>query len=82
MIFKEKLRKNKFYYGRCRNSSIAKWNGKQFVYIRQKFNNSFKENINHFEDDNRFDLFIPLFEILEEDIKIPHIKNLTKEINK
>lgn len=82
IIFKESLKKDKFYYGRCRNASIAKWNGQQFIYIRQKFNNRFKENINHFEDDNGFDLFIPLFEISEEDIKIPHIKNLTKEINK
>ena len=64
IIPKEDLVKDKYYFGKCRNATIAKWCGNEFVYIRHKFGESFLENINHIEDDNEYDLFIPLKEII------------------
>ena len=49
------------YIGECRNASEAVWNGKTFTYKRHKFGTSFDEDINHFEDDDGYDLFVPLF---------------------
>lgn len=74
LIMKKDLKVNKFYYGNCRNSSIAQWNGKKFTYIRRKFGDSFEEDINHFEDDDGYDLFEPYFEITEEFQEIPYIQ--------
>lgn len=48
------------YIGSCRNASEAVWDGTQFVYDRIKFGRSYKEAINHFEDDDGYDLFIPI----------------------
>jgi hypothetical protein len=48
------------YEGSCRNADKAVWNGFQFEYIRTKFGSKFKEKINHFEDDNGYDLFVPI----------------------
>ena len=48
------------YLGHCRNASEAVWDGEHFTYIRHKFGMEYPENINHFEDDNGFDLFVPL----------------------
>jgi hypothetical protein len=48
------------YLGDCRNANEAIWNGEKFVYKRKKFNYVFDEEINHFEDDDGHDLFVPL----------------------
>jgi hypothetical protein len=48
------------YEGSCRNADKAVWNGFQFEYEREKFGSKFKEKINHFEDDNGYDLFVPI----------------------
>ena len=48
------------YIGKCRNTDEAIWNGKQFEYERYKFGIKYTETINHFEDDDGYDLFIPL----------------------
>jgi hypothetical protein len=48
-----------YYTGRCRNARIARWDGEQFWYWRVKFGDRFTEPINHPEDDNGFDLFLP-----------------------
>lgn len=48
------------YDGDCRNAGRAKWLGDKFVYIRRKFGYSYEETINHFEDDDGFDLFVPM----------------------
>ena len=61
-IPKSKLEIGKTYIGDCRNSSEAIWLGNHFEYDRNKFGFTFKEKINHFEDDNGFDLFVPLYE--------------------
>ena len=61
-IPKDKLIVGKTYIGSCRNSSEAVWNGKAFTYIRHKFGSVYEEEINHFEDDNGYDLFVPIKE--------------------
>ena len=61
-IPKKDLIIGKTYVGDCRNASEATWNGKTFVYKRRKFNFEYVEEINHFEDDNGYDLFVPLYE--------------------
>ena len=61
-IPKDKLVVGKVYIGSCRNSDEAVWLGNEFEYTRHKFGSSFKETINHFEDDDGYDLFVPLFE--------------------
>ena len=59
-IPKEELIVGETYIGDCRNASEAVWNGKVFTYMRKKFGYTYPEDINHFEDDNGYDLFIPI----------------------
>ena len=59
-IPKSKLIIGKTYLGSCRNASGAVWEGDYFVYQRYKFGYTFPEKINHFEDDNGYDLFVPI----------------------
>ena len=61
MIDKASLEDGGYYLGVCRNSYIAKWIEKDncFYYLRTKFGNTFMEKINHPEDDDGWDLFIP-----------------------
>lgn len=62
-IPKNKLEIGETYLGNCRNTETALWNGTHFVYKRTKFNYTYDETINHFEDDNGYDLFVPLKKI-------------------
>lgn len=62
-IPKSKLEVGKTYKGYCRNADEAIWNGKKFEYIREKFGFKYTEVINHFEDDNGLDLFVPYKEL-------------------
>ena len=62
-IPKEKLITGKRYEGACRNASEAEWDGEKFTYKRHKFGDVYDENINHFQDDDGYDLFVPLKEI-------------------
>lgn len=59
-IPKKDLIVGKTYLGDCRNASEAIWNGKVFIYKRNKFGFIYEEEINHFEDDDGYDLFVPL----------------------
>lgn len=65
-IPKKELVPYAWYIGVCRNAFYAQWipnleNGTgQFIYIRHKFGGFFIEKIFHFEDENVFDVFIPL----------------------
>lgn len=59
-IPKKDLIKGKKYIGSCRNSSEAIWNGSKFIYKRYKWGTFYDDDINHFEDDNGFDLFVPI----------------------
>ncbi len=64
------------YLGVCRNACVAKWDAKnqKFYYLRTKFEHTFMEKINHPEDDDGFDLFIPYEKIpsrLDDNWKYP-----------
>lgn len=59
-IPKKDLEVGKTYKGSCRNASEAVWNGKVFIYERYKFGATYPEKINHFEDDDGCDLFVPI----------------------
>lgn len=62
MLRKSDLVDGAYYYGRCRNADVAKWDAttQEFTYQRTKFGKTFPETIKHPEDDNGFDLFIPV----------------------
>lgn len=61
-IPKDKLVVGKTYIGNCRNSDEATWNGKEFEYERYKFGFTYKDKVNHFQDDDGYDLFVPIKE--------------------
>lgn len=67
IIRKQNLRKNTYYFGTCRNAEVAFWNGYEFTYMRTKFGSIFPENIKHMEDDNNYDVFIPLKKVEPND---------------
>lgn len=58
---KSELKHGLYYAGECRNAGVARWDETKqvFVYWRYKFGSEYLETINHFEDDNGFDLFYP-----------------------
>lgn len=56
----DKLEVGKTYLGSCRNAHEAVWNGEKFVYQRYKFGFTYPEEINHFQNDNGYDLFVPI----------------------
>lgn len=61
-IPKEKLIPGKTYIGGCRNATEAIWDGEKFTYQRTKFGYTYPETINHFQDDDGYDLFVPIKE--------------------
>ena len=67
-IPKEKLIIGHTYLGDCRNASKAVWkeNG-CFEYMRTKFGWTYPEEINHFQDDDGYDVFTPIKDITEHD---------------
>ena len=65
---KKDLKDGSVYKGNCRNASYALWHNGKFHYIREKFGHSFIEDINHPEEDDGFDLFIPEEECFDEEI--------------
>lgn len=62
-IPKDQLEVGAAYYGDCRNASEAVWDGEKFTYQRYKFGFTFPEKINHFQDDDGYDLFVPIKKI-------------------
>jgi len=48
------------YIGSCRNSDRAVWKGDHFEYKRYKFGHYYIDKINHFQDDDGYDLFVPI----------------------
>lgn len=58
IIPKNELIVGGYYYGKCRNARIARWDGKIFTHWRTKFGDRFLETIHHPEDDDGFDLFL------------------------
>lgn len=61
-IPKERLKIGAVYIGSCRNSDEATWDGEKFVYERYKFGFTYKDSVNHFQDDDGYDLFVPIKE--------------------
>lgn len=59
-IPKSELVKGEIYQGECRNSEKAKWDGDKFLYTRTKFGSTYIEAIHHFEDDDGYDVFVPM----------------------
>ena len=49
-----------YYRGRCRNATVARWNGEKqiFFHWRYKFGNKFVETIHCPEDEARYDVFV------------------------
>ena len=62
-IPKSELVVGKTYIGSCRNTTKAVWNGEEFEYKRYKFGTYFDDAVNHFEDDDGYDLFVPIKEL-------------------
>ena len=67
-IPKDKLVVGETYIGDCRNASEAAWNGETFTYMRTKFGDTYPEDINHFQDDDGNDLFVPI-KLKDKDIE-------------
>lgn len=59
----DKLEDGCTYYGHCRNASEAVWNGHKFTYMRTKWGYTYPEDINHFQDDDGYDVFVPIKKI-------------------
>ena len=59
MIPKTDLQPGAYYYGRCRNATVARWDGTRFWYWRAKFEARYLEAINHPADFIGFDCFTP-----------------------
>ena len=60
VIPKSELVEGVIYKGECRNADEAVWLGDRFEYDRYKFGDVFREKINHFEDDEGYDVFVPM----------------------
>lgn len=56
----EQLEIGKTYIGECRNAGEAVWLGDEFEYQRYKFGCRFLEKINHFQNDDGYDVFVPI----------------------
>jgi hypothetical protein len=68
-IGKNDLIEGQIYIGEHRRANVAKWNGKEFIYNREKFGNVYEDKCNHFEDDDGFALFVPIRFGTEEEYK-------------
>lgn len=77
-IPKDELVVGQTYKGNCRNSETAVWDGNVFWYDRYKFGSTYREDINHYEDDDGYDVFVP-FEADDDVIVLPeeYVKKLS-----
>ena len=64
-IPKNELVVGKEYIGNCRNSNKAVWKGDHFEYQRYKFGNYYTDKINHYENDDGYDVFVPVEVVCE-----------------
>lgn len=64
IIPENRLVHGNYYMGRCRNTSVARWNSetKEFHHWRNKFGWR-KETIEYWQVDGHFDGFIPIFDL-------------------
>lgn len=72
VIPKSQLVHGRYYFGSCRNASVARWNAEhgRFYHWRYKFGYWFIESISCPEDDSVYDVFIAEKET-EPDREIP-----------
>ena len=63
----DKLEVGEWYYGNYRNAKLGKWNGKTFDHIRWS-HGYYWDECNHFQDDDRYALFVPLRKATKEEI--------------
>lgn len=71
MFARNELEDGVTYTGHCRNASQAVWHADKgkFIYQRQKFGQTFSEDIVHPQDDEGYDVFVPVGKV---EIKEPH----------
>lgn len=65
-IPKDKLEPGAVYLGNCRNADKAIWTGEKFSYLRYKFGFTYHEEISHFQDDDGYDVFVPILKLNDE----------------
>ena len=67
LLPKAALVHGRYYIGRCRNASVARWNASQhcFYHWREKFGRIYIEKIKHPDDEETFDVFRVLEELPE-----------------
>lgn len=63
----DELEIGEWYYGNYRNAKLGKWNGKTFDHIRWS-HGYYWDECNHFQDDDRYALFVPLRKATKEEI--------------
>lgn len=56
-IPKSELVRGIYYKGRCRNATVARWDGERFHHWRTKFGYTFLEEIKCPEDEHHYDVF-------------------------
>jgi hypothetical protein len=71
----DKLEVGEWYYGNYRNAKLGKWNGKTFDHIRWS-HGYYWDECNHFQDDDRYALFVPLRKATKEEIDEELKKNV------
>lgn len=69
MIPKRDLKAGDYYIGRCRNANVARWDGEQFHHWRQKFGRLFVETIKHPDDEQAFDVFVPVAQAFDHEVR-------------
>lgn len=68
-----------YYYGKCRNATIARWNAgtQRFIYMREKFGRVYPEEIGYWSEahsgEHRFDEFKPHGKLSEAPFYIPKV---------
>ena len=60
VLDKSELVVGQTYRGMCRNATEAVWTGQGFEYEREKFKTTYTETLPHPEDDQGYDVFMPL----------------------
>ena len=66
LLRKSELTHGRYYRGSCRNSECARWHGAggRFVYVRRKFGQLYLEAISHPADEQRYDVFVVIEEVV------------------
>lgn len=60
MLPKAALVVGEYYVGLCRNAAVARWDGVVFHHWRRKCGTDFIETIKHPDDEEYFDVFVPV----------------------